>query len=345
MMTANRVAALAAAAALLAASPAGAQARSQIRVVGSSTVFPYSQAVAEQFAGLTGARAPVVEATGTGGGLKIFCGGVGTRFADVVGASRPMVRSEYDDCRTHGVASITEILLGYDGLSIAHARGAPDMDLSAPELFAALAAEVEVDGEIVANPFRRWSEIDPALPDMAITVFGPPPTSGTRDAFVELVMHTGCTAFPAIAALAAAPRRTVCSRMRQDGPFIEAGENDNIVVQRLLADPTALGIFGFPFLYENSDRLKAAKVDGVLPTVDTIASGAYAVSRPLFVYVKNAHRGVIPGLDDFLAEFVSEDALGPDGYLPERGLIPLPLPERERTRAELAAGTTMTRFP
>lgn len=344
MTAASLAAALAAAVALCTPGPAEAQARQQIRVVGSSTVFPYSQAVAEQFAGLTGAPAPVVEATGTGGGMKIFCAGLGTRFPDVSGASRPITRSEYDDCRVHGVDAITEILIGHDGLTIAHARSGPDLDLSTAELFRALAAEVEVDGEVVANPWRRWSEIDPALPDAPIVVFGPPPTSGTRDAFVDLVMHEGCTAFPAIVALPEPRRETVCSRMRQDGPFIETGENDNIIVQRLLADPTALGIFGFPFLYENSDRLKAAKVDGVSPTRDTIASGAYAVSRPLFVYVKNAHRGVIPGLDDFLAEYVSEEALGPDGYLPERGLIPLPFAERERVRAEVAAGVPMTRY-
>ena len=256
-----------------------------------------------------------------------------------------MVRSEHDACVAHGVDSVTEILLGADGLSIAHARRGPDLDLSRRVLFQALAAEVEVGGAVVANPYRKWSEIDPALPDMAITVFGPPPTSGTRDAFVELVMHAGCKEFAAIEALPEARHEAVCARMRQDGPFIEAGENDNIIVQRLLADPSALGIFGYSFLYENSDRLKAAAVDGVLPSVDTIASGAYPVSRPLYLYVKNAHRGVIPGLDDFVAEYVSEEAMGPDGYLPERGLIPLPLAERERTRADLAAGRPMTRFP
>jgi phosphate transport system substrate-binding protein len=344
MHVALLAAAVAVAAALLAADPAGAQARNQIRIVGSSTVFPYAQAAAEQFAGLTGARATVVEATGTGGGMKAFCAGVGTRYPDITGASRPMVRSEYDDCHAHGVDDISEILLGYDGLSIAHARTAPEMDVTRAELFAALAAEVEVDGAVVENPYRRWSEIDPALPDIPIIVFGPPPTSGTRDAFVELAMHAGCAAFPAIAALPEPRHQTVCSRMRQDGPFIEAGENDNIIVQRLLADPSSLGIFGYSFLYENSDRLRAAKVDGVLPTPETIASGAYAVSRPLFVYVKNAHRGVIPGLDDFLAEFLSEEALGPEGYLPERGLVPLALPERKQARDALAAHATMTRF-
>ena len=201
-----------------------------------------------------------------------------------------------------------------------------------------------MDGQIVANPYRKWSEIDASLPDAPIQVFGPPPTSGTRDAFVELVMHPGCEAFAAIAALEGDAKAEVCERMRQDGPFIEAGENDNIIVQRLAADPVALGIFGYSFLFENSDKLKPVAVDGVVPDADTIASGEYAISRPLFIYVKNAHRGVIPGLDEFLTEYVSEESLGPDGYLPERGLIPLADAEREAVRAAVAAGTPIDRF-
>jgi phosphate transport system substrate-binding protein len=328
----------------LVAAPVLAQSRDQIRIVGSSTVFPYTQAVAEQFAGMTGMAAPVVESTGTGGGMQVFCGGVGPGFPDLTGASRAMKASEHEMCKANGVTSVTEVLLGYDGLSIAHAAGAPDMDLSKAQLFQALASEVEVDGKIVPNPYHRWSEIDPALPDEPIQVFGPPPTSGTRDAFVELVMHPGCEAFAGIAALEGDRKAEVCERMRQDGPFIEAGENDNIIVQRLEADPVALGIFGYSFLFENSDRLKPVAVEGVVPDADTIASGEYAIARPLFIYVKNAHRGVIPGLDEFLAEYVSEESFGPDGYLPERGLIPLSDEERETVRAEVAAGTPMDSF-
>jgi phosphate transport system substrate-binding protein len=334
----------AAATAAALAAPVLAQSRDQIRIVGSSTVFPYTQAVAEQFAGLTGQPAPVVESTGTGGGMRVFCGGVGADFPDITGASRAMKESEYEMCAANGVDNITEILLGYDGLSVAHSIDGPDFDLTKAQLFQALASEVEVDGKLVPNPYKSWNEIDPALPAEPIQVFGPPPTSGTRDAFVELVMLEGCAEFPAIAALDEARHEEVCSRMRQDGPFIEAGENDNIIVQRLEADPHALGIFGYSFLYENSDKLKAVAIDGVLPDADTIAAGEYAVSRPLYIYVKNAHRGVIPGLDEFLQEYVSEESFGPDGYLPERGLIPLGDAEREEVRAAVAEGAQMDRF-
>jgi phosphate transport system substrate-binding protein len=336
-------AAVVAAAAALAV-PASAQSRDQIRIVGSSTVFPYTQAVAEQFAGMTGNPAPVVESTGTGGGMRIFCGGVGVDFPDITGASRPMTQSEYETCLANGVDDVTEVLLGYDGLSVAHSVEAPDMGLSKAQLFQALASEVEVAGQIVANPYRNWSEIDAALAEQPIEVFGPPPTSGTRDAFVELVMAEGCEAFPAIAALEGDRKDEVCARMRQDGPFIEAGENDNLIVQRLEADPNAIGIFGYSFLFENSDRLKPIAVDGVAPSAETIASGEYKVSRPLFIYVKNAHRNVVPGLDDFLAEYVSEESFGPDGYLPERGLIPLSDAEREEVRAAVADSAKMARF-
>ncbi len=315
--------------------------RDQIRIVGSSTVFPYTQAVAEQYSGMTGNPSPVVESTGTGGGMQIFCGGLGRDHPDVTGASRAMKRSEFELCQQNGVDNVTEILLGYDGLSIAHAQSGPDLTLTKAQIFQALAAEVEVDGEVVANPYKNWSDIDPSLPEAAIAVVGPPPTSGTRDAFVELVMLEGCGEFAAIAALEEARREEVCSRMRQDGPFVEAGENDNLIVQRLNSDPNALGIFGFSFLYENQDTLKAVAIDGVAPSAETIADGSYAVSRPLFIYAKNAHRGVIPGLEEFLAEYVSEEALGEGGYLSERGLIPLGEAEREATRTAVSSSAPM----
>jgi ABC-type phosphate transport system, periplasmic component len=318
-----------------------AQARDQIRIVGSSTVFPYTQAVAEQFAASTGGAAPVVESTGTGGGMKIFCAGVGVDQADITGASRAMKKSEFEDCQKNGVTSVTEVLLGYDGLSIAHARSGTSFPLTKAQIFQALASKVEVNGEIVDNPYKMWNEIDASFPATAITVFGPPPTSGTRDAFVELVMHAGCDAFPAIKALGKDEKAEVCERMRQDGPFIEAGENDNLIVQRLEADSNALGIFGYSFLYENTDKLVGVPVDGVAPTTETIADGSYAVSRPLFVYIKNAHRGVIPGLEEFVTEYTSEEAFGEGGYLSERGLIPLSAEQREAVRAAVAASTAM----
>ncbi len=321
-----------------------AAARDQIRIVGSSTVFPYTQAVAEEFGNTTDFSAPVTESTGTGGGMQIFCGGIGEDLPDITGASRAMKQSEYELCVENGVDSITEVQIGSDGLSIAHSVDGPDLDLTKAQIFQALAAEVEVDGEVVDNPYTRWNEIDPSLPDTEITVFGPPPTSGTRDAFVELVMETGCAEFDAIEALEAERKEEVCQRMRTDGPFIEAGENDNLIVQRLQADENALGIFGYSFLYENQDTLKAVAVDGVKPTPETIADESYAVSRPLFFYVKNAHRGVIPGLQEFVEEYVSEAAMGPGGYLEERGLIPLSDDRREEIRNAAVEGTSFTRF-
>ncbi len=332
---------VAAAALAAAVAPAAAQSRNQIRIVGSSTVFPYTQAVAEQFAGMTGNPAPVVESTGTGGGMQIFCEGVGPNTPDITGASRAMKSSEFEACVANGVDSVTEVLIGYDGLSIAQSVDGPDFDLTKAQIFLALASEVPIDGQIIANPYKNWSEIDASLPDEEIQVFGPPPTSGTRDAFVELVMLEGCAAFPEIEALDEARHEEVCSRMRQDGPFIEAGENDNLIVQRLQADEHALGIFGYSFLFENSDTLKAAAIEGVRPDADTIASGDYGVARPLFIYIKNAHRGVIPGLDEFVVEYVSDESFGPDGYLSERGLIALSDEEREQIRTAVESGTPM----
>ena len=311
----------------LTASAGIAAARDQVKVVGSSTVFPYSQAAAEEYANKTGKPAPVVESTGTGGGFKAFCGGIGPDFADITGASRAIKDSEVKLCAENGVTDITEALIGYDGLSIAHARSAPDMDLTEEQIFKALAAELpDGKGGFVANPNKKWSDIDASLPAFDIIAFGPPPTSGTRDAFVELVMHDGCKKLPGMADLKKSNKdkwEEVCSRMRQDGPFVEAGENDNLIVQRLEADANAVGIFGYSFLYENSDKLKAVKVAGIAPTVETIADFSYPVARPIFFYVKNAHRDVIPGMNEFLTEYVSDGALGADGYLPERGLTPL----------------------
>jgi phosphate transport system substrate-binding protein len=255
--------------------------------------------------------------------MQIFCGGVGPSTPDITGASRAMKDSEYEACMANGVDNVTEVLIGYDGLSIAQSVDGPDFDLSKLQIYLALASEVPVDGQIVANPYKNWSEIDASLPDEEIQVFGPPPTSGTRDAFVELAMHDGCKVFPAIQALEGDRKNEVCSRMRQDGPFVEAGENDNLIVQRIEADPNAMGIFGYSFLFENGDKLKAVKVEGVEPTFDTIADNSYDIARPIFLYVKNAHRGVIPGMNDFIAEYVSDAAMGAGGYLSERGLTVL----------------------
>ncbi|MFO7477736.1 MAG: PstS family phosphate ABC transporter substrate-binding protein [Methyloceanibacter sp.] len=323
------VASTLAVAALCTAGPA--LARDQIKIVGSSTVYPYSQAVAEEFSKKSGGKAPVLESTGTGGGMKIFCQGVGEGNPDITNGSRAMKKSEFEDCVKNGVTDITEIQIGYDGLSIAASKKAKPMDLTNAQIFLALAAEVPDGDKLVPNPYKKWSDIDKALPDHAIIAYGPPPTSGTRDAFVELSMHEGCKALDYFKTKKGELEKKdfeklvseKCTSMRQDGPFIEAGENDNLIVQRIEADPNAVGIFGYSFLYENQDKLQGVKIGGVDPSFDTIADGSYGLSRPLFFYIKNAHRKVIPGMDDFIAEFLSEDAIGPDGYCKDRGLVSL----------------------
>ena len=332
---------------VIAAGAAQAQTRDQVRIVGSSTVFPFTQAAAEEYAKKSGKRAPVVESTGTGGGMKIFCGGIGPSHADITGASRAMTESEFKDCVKNGVTDITEVQIGFDGIAFAASQAGADLTLTKKQLFQALASEVEIDGKIVANPYKTWNQIDKSLPNAPITVFGPPPTSGTRDAWVELVMHDGCNEFPGIKALRSSDRKrwdVVCSRMRQDGPFIEAGENDNLIVQRLSADKNAHGIFGFSFLYENMDKLKGVKIGGVEAKIETIADGSYPVSRPIFFYVKNAHRNVIPGLSDFVAEYVSERAMGSGGYLSDRGLIPLSKEKGAEVRKSAVGGAKMSRY-
>jgi phosphate transport system substrate-binding protein len=345
-----KMSALTAAIALVGAMASGAAySRDQIKVVGSSTVFPYSQAVAEEFAKETGMKAPVVESLGTGGGFKAFCQGVGEAFADVTGASRAIKKSEFDDCQKNGVKDIIEALIGYDGLSIAISKKGPDMNLTEAQIFQALAKDVPVDGKLVPNPYKKWSDIDKSLPDMPILAYGPSPTSGTRDAFVELAMHDGCKALPYFkeqkAKLDAKEFekliKEACSPMRADGPFIEAGENDNLIVQRLVADPNAVGIFGYSFLYENQDQLKAVKVEGVEVSFDTIADQSYDIARPLYIYIKKAHLGVIPGLDKFVEEYVSTEALGKGGYLPERGLTYLQPDALKKVQDSVKAGQTI----
>lgn len=326
--------ALSAAIAVGAAAFASAAAAREIKIVGSSTVYPYTQAVAEEFA-RAGGKAPTVESTGTGGGMKIFCAGIGEAHPDITGASRAQKSSEKELCEKNGVKDVTEILLGYDGLSVANSRKGTQFSVTKEQLYKALSAKVPVDGKLVANPYKNWSDIDKALPAQPITVYGPPPTSGTRDAFVELVFHKTCK--KAKSGYWAELKKSLndkkkfkkaykadCTAMRTDGPFIEAGENDNLIVQRLDADPMAVGIFGYSFLFENQDKLQALSVGGVQPSMETIASGDYGISRPLFIYIKNAHRKVINGMESFIKEYVSDKAMGPEGYLSERGLVVLP---------------------
>ena len=276
--------------------------------------------------------------------MQIFCGGIGAQHPDLTGASRAMKASEYELCQQNGVTDITEALIGFDGLSLAVSRDtAFEWDLTLGQIYLALAAEVPVDGEWAANPYTKWSEIDPSLPDVEILAYGPPPTSGTRDAFVELAMHAGCEelAYVHDGGFDGDWVEENCSRMRTDGPFVEAGENDNLIVQRLNTDPNAIGIFGYSFLFENSDTLKAATIDGVAPNADTIADKSYPVSRPLYFYVKNAHRGVIPNLQEFIEEYMSDDALEQGGYLSERGLVSLTPERMEATQDAVINGKSM----
>ncbi len=320
----------------LAASPAFAG-RDQIRIVGSSTVYPFTTAVAEAF-GKTSGKTPVVESTGTGGGMKLFCAGVGEAHPDFTNASRQIKKSEFEDCAKNGVTEIVEIKVGFDGLSLAQSKDAKGFALTKQQIFAALAKEIpDKDGKLVANPNKLWSDIDASLPVTKIEVLGPPPTSGTRDSFMELVMEKGAEKYDSLAALKKADAKAfekVWKAMREDGAFVEAGENDNLIVQKLQANPDAVGIFGFSFLEQNVGTVKDIAVDGVKATYEAIADGSYKVARPLYIYAKKQHVGVIPGMQEFIAEYVSAKAIGEDGYLADKGLVTLPGDAAEKARAE-----------
>lgn len=322
------------------AATASADARNQIRIVGSSTVFPFSAAVAEEFAYVSGFKTPVVEATGTGGGLKLFCAGLGVAYPDIANASRRIKESELEICAENGVGAIVEVKIGFDGIVIANSRQVPRFELTLRQLFLALAKDVPRDGSMVPNPYLEWSEIDPSLPEVKIAVYGPPPTSGTRDAFVEIAMEGGCKTFPEIEALRTEDKnayQAACHSIREDGAFVEAGENDNLIVQKLEANPDSLGIFGFSFLDQNLDRTQGSLIDGVAPDFDTIADGSYPVARSMYFYVKLAHVGVIPGIVEYIDLFTSEMISGEEGLLTDLGLIPLPAEERQRVRESALA--------
>jgi phosphate transport system substrate-binding protein len=297
--------------------------------------------VAEQFGKTTDFKTPKIESTGSGGGLKLFCAGVGVRHPDITNASRRIKASEVEACTNNGVTDMVEVKVGYDGIVLANSKKAKPLSLTRRDIFLALAKEVPdpAGGEkLIANPYKTWKDVNPDLPDLAIEVLGPPPTSGTRDAFAELALEGGCKTFDWIKAMKKADKnayKSVCHTVREDGGYVEAGENDNLIVQKLQANPDALGVFGFSFLDQNADVIQGSAIDGVAPTFDDIASGDYPVSRPLFFYVKKAHVGVIPGIKEYLAEFCSEKAWGPDGYLADKGMIPMPDAEREKFRADV----------
>ncbi len=312
-----------------------AQAREQIRIVGSSTVFPFSTAVAENFGKTTNFKTPVVESTGTGGGMKLFCAGAGEDTPDITNASRRIKKSEYETCTKNGI-EITEVKIGFDGIVLANAKSAKRLTLSKQEIYLALAKQVPgPDGKLIDNPYHTWNQINPALPATKIEVLGPPPTSGTRDAFVELAMEGGARTFDTLKALKKENKKAfkaVAHTLREDGAYIEAGENDNLIVQKLEANPKAVGIFGFSFLDQNADKLQGAIVDGIEPTFEKIAGGDYGVSRSLYFYVKQQHVDQVPGIKEFVAEFTNDRAWGEDGYLVDKGLIPLPAADRKAMR-------------
>jgi len=323
------------------------QARESIEVVGSSTVYPFSTVVAERYGRASGKPTPKIESTGSGGGMKLFCSGVGTNYPDITNSSRRIKMSEFKKCQSNGVSEVIEVQIGYDGIVIANSVAAEPMNLSRKDIFLALAAKVpgSVEGQLIDNPYTSWKQVNPLLPDASIEVLGPPPTSGTRDAFAELAMEGGCKKISWIAALKKTDKnafKQLCHTVREDGRYIEAGENDNLIVQKLEANPIALGVFGFSFLDQNADKVQGASIESVGPTFDSIADKSYPISRPLFFYVKKAHVGVVPGMIGFLKEFTSEKAWGEDGYLAEKGMIPLPAAMRAKMAVNTRSLTPMS---
>lgn len=321
--------------------------RDQIMAVGSSTVYPFAKVVAERFGRKGNFKAAKVEALGTGGGFKEFCKGVGVEFADIANASRRIKQSEYDSCQTAGVKDIIELKFGYDGIVLANSKKAAHYDFTTKEIYLALARQIpdpKGGDKLIANPNKTWKDVNPALPATPISVMGPPPTSGTRDSFVELGMESGCSSFPFLKALKASKPeefKAVCHPLREDGAYIEAGENDNLILQKLAADDKTFGIFGYSFLEQNGDKVQGSKINGKAPTFEAIADGSYVIARPLYIYVKKAHIGVIPGIKEFMTEYTSEAAWGDDGYLADKGLIPMPKKERESFAASVAKLTAM----
>ena len=317
--------------------PTVGMARDQIRIVGSSTVYPFATVVAENFGRNTKFKTPIVESTGSGGGLKLFCAGVGVEHPDITNASRRIKASEVARCSKHGVTDITEVKIGYDGIVLANSKKASRFKVTLRHVFLALAKEVPgPNGELVPNPNKTWKDVDPSLPDTKIEVLGPPPTSGTRDAFNELALEGGCKTFPKLKALKKVDKgryKKICRSVREDGAYVEAGENDNLIVQKLVANKDALGVFGYSFLDQNADAIQGSIVDGVEPTFENISSSHYPVSRSLYFYVKVAHADSIPGIREYLAEFTHEKAYGEEGYLTDKGLIPSPKNERDAFRA------------
>jgi len=310
-----------------------AEARDQIRTVGSSTVFPFATVAAEQFGKTTDFKTPVIESTGTGGGMKLFCAGVGTQHPDLTNASRAIKKGEVEGCKANGVTPI-EIKIGFDGIVIANSKEGVQISLTLKDIFLALAKDIpDGKGGLIPNPNKTWKDVRADLPNQRIEVFGPPPTSGTRDAFVEIAMEGGAKQILELKALRKSDKKkfkVVAHGIREDGMFIEAGENDNLIVQKLISNPNAFGVFGFSFLDSNTDKIQGATIEGAQPTFENIAGGKYKVSRSLFFYVKKEHVGVIPGVKEYIQLFISDKIIGDDGSAVEKGLIPLPVEERQK---------------
>ncbi|MCF6196862.1 MAG: PstS family phosphate ABC transporter substrate-binding protein [Emcibacter sp.] len=323
------------AAALTVAIATPAVARDQIRMVGSSTVYPFATAVSEEFGKKTKFKTPVVESTGSGGGLKLFCEGVGEKYPDITNASRAIKSSEIERCAKNGVTEIVQVKIGFDGIVFANSKKAKRVELSLRDIWTALAAKVPVNGKMVANPYKYWSDVNANLPHIKIEVLGPPPTSGTRDAFAELAMEGGCKTYPDIKAMKKKDKKQykkICHTIREDGAYIEAGENDNLIVGKLQANPDAFGVFGYSFLDQNSDVIQGSIIKGKEPTFENISNGSYPISRSLYFYVKKAHVDKTPGIREYLAEFTSDNAMGEYGYLTEKGLIPMPAADLKKMR-------------
>lgn len=316
----------------LVAVPAAADARSQMRAVGSSTVYPFAKMVAERVARANPKLGtPIIESTGTGGGFKLFCSGIGERFPDVSNASRRIKASEAKACAANGVGQITEIQIGLDGLAVATAKSTPISGLTQRDIYMAIAKTPF--GK--PNRAKTWKDVNSKLPALPIRVYGPPSTSGTRDSLVELLLTPGCETNAGMVALAKTDKdkhKAICTAVREDGAFIEAGENDNLIVQKLAANPNTLGVFGFSFLEENSGKLKGVAINGVAPTYQSVSTFQYPGARAMFIYVKNAHARAIPGIRAFVAEFTKESAMGPKGYLAQHGLIASPNATRARSQ-------------
>lgn len=296
-----------------------------IRIVGSSTVYPFTTAVAEQFAKKNGSPAPIVESTGTGGGVKLFCAGDGPDTPDAVNASREMKPEEVDACNKAGVAKIDKITIGLDAIVLAMSKQDQPASMTTKQIYMALAKYVLLDGKWVENPSKTWSDLDPSLPAEKIEVLGPPPTSGTRDSFVEMVFDKECKAAAKEAGitLSADDEKKYCKSVREDGAYVEAGENDNLIVQKLQANPSAMGIFGYSFLEQNQNTIQGVTINGATPDYDSVEAGKYPLARKLYVYFKGSHLASNPDLNKFKDEYLSDAAIGEEGYLVDKGLIPI----------------------